>query len=213
MVQGKFISLEGTEGAGKSTALQFIKQYLSKANMEVIWTREPGGTEIAEEIRRMILHPLQLEEIEPETELLLMFAARAQHIKKYILPSLNTGKWIVTDRFIDASYAYQGGGRGIDMHYIAMLDKWIVDSHYPQLTLLLDVPPEIGFKRAELRGVEKDRIEKEKMEFFNRVRNVYLERAKQDPERIKIIDASVSLFAVENQICNVLDAFIKQMRS
>ncbi len=213
MAQGKFISLEGTEGAGKSTALQFIKQYLLKANIDVVWTREPGGTEVAEDIRRLVLHPMSFEEIEPETELLLMFAARAQHMKKYILPALNAGKWIATDRFIDASYAYQGGGRGMEMNYIAMLDKWIVGTNYPHLTLLLDIPPEIGFQRAELRGAEKDRIEEEKMEFFVRVRDVYLQRAKQDPARIKIIDANVPLFAVESQIRNVLDEFIKTHHS
>src|SRR5580658_4876444 len=134
MPRGKLISIEGTEGAGKSTALQFIKQYLSKASIDIAWTREPGGTEIAEEIRKLILHPMSSETIEPETELLLMFAARAQHMKYYILPALYAGKWIVTDRFIDASYAYQGGGRGIDMHYIAMLDQWIVGATYPDLT-------------------------------------------------------------------------------
>ncbi|VVC75914.1 Thymidylate kinase [Aquicella siphonis] len=210
MMQGKFISIEGTEGAGKSTALQFIKQYLTKNNIDVVWTREPGGTELAEEIRRLVLHPMSFEEIEPETELLLMFAARAQHMKKYILPALNSGKWVATDRFIDASYAYQGGGRGIAMDYITMLDKWIVGSTYPQLTLLLDIAPHQGFERAEKRGTDKDRIEQEKMDFFVRVRDVYLERAKQDPERIKVIDASVPLFAVENQIRDVLDEFIKR---
>jgi dTMP kinase len=209
MAQGKFISVEGTEGAGKSTALQFIKQHLSKLKIDVVWTREPGGTELAEEIRRLVLHPMSFEEIEPETELLLMFAARAQHMKKYILPALNAGKWVATDRFIDASYAYQGGGRGIDMNYITMLDKWIVGPTYPNLTLLLDIPPELGFQRAELRGTEKDRIEEEKMEFFLRVREVYLQRVQQDPRRFKIIDASVPLFAVENQIRAALEEFIK----
>ncbi len=210
MAQGKFISIEGTEGAGKSTALQFIKDYLTKANIDVIWTREPGGTEVAEEIRRLILHPMSFEEMIPETELLLMFAARAQHMKKIILPALESGKWVASDRFIDASYAYQGGGRKIDMNFISMLDKWMVGSHYPDLTLLLDVSPEIGFDRAEKRGTDKDRIEEEKIDFFNRVRDVYLARAKQEPQRIKIIDASVPLFAVENQIRETLDVFLER---
>lgn len=210
MAQGKFISIEGTEGAGKSTALQFIKDYLTKANIDVIWTREPGGTEVAEEIRRLILHPMSFEEMIPETELLLMFAARAQHMKKIILPALESGKWVASDRFIDASYAYQGGGRKIDMNFISMLDKWVVGSHYPDLTLLLDVSPEIGFDRAEKRGTDKDRIEEEKIDFFNRVRDVYLARAKQEPQRIKIIDASVPLFAVENQIRETLDVFLER---
>lgn len=210
MAEGKFISIEGTEGAGKSTALQFIKQYLTKNHIDVVWTREPGGTEVAEEIRRLVLHPMSFEEIEPETELLLMFAARAQHMKKYILPALGAGKWVASDRFIDASYAYQGGGRGIDESYIVMLDKWIVGPVYPQLTLLLDVSPHQGFERAEKRGTDKDRIEQEQMDFFVRVRDVYLERARQDPDRVKVIDASVPIFAVENQIRDALDEFIKR---
>jgi len=212
MAQGKFISIEGTEGAGKSTALEFIKKYLIKENIDVVWTREPGGTEVAEEIRRLVLHPMSFEEVEAETELLLMFAARAQHVKKNILPALKAGKWVATDRFIDASYAYQGGGRNIDMNYISMLDKWIVGPHYPDLTLLLDIAPEVGFERAEKRGTEKDRIEQEKMDFFMRVRYVYLQRAKQDPQRIKMIDASVPIYAVENQIKEVLHAFIEKTK-
>jgi dTMP kinase len=212
MTSGKFISIEGTEGAGKSTALQFIKQFLTKANIDVVWTREPGGTELAEEIRRLILHPASSEEVEPETELLLMFAARAQHMKKTILPALKEGKWVATDRFIDASYAYQGGGRGMDLNYITMLDKWIVEQTYPDRTLLLDIPPQQGFERAEKRGTDKDRIEQEKMDFFVRVREAYLERARQCPQRIKIIDASVPLYAVESQIRDVLDAFIRESK-
>lgn len=210
MTTGKFISIEGSEGAGKSTALQFIKDYLIKANIDVVWTREPGGTDMAEEIRRLVLHPMSFEEVAPETELLLMFAARAQHMKKNILPALSAGKWVASDRFIDASYAYQGGGRGLDLNYITMLDKWIVGSTYPDLTLLLDITPEKGFERAEKRGTDKDRIEQEKLDFFVRVREAYLERAKQDPQRIKIIDASVPLFAVQSQIRDALDAFIKR---
>lgn len=208
MPRGKLISIEGTEGAGKSTALQFIKQYLMEANIDVVWTREPGGSEVAEEIRRLVLHPMSYEEITAETELLLMFAARAQHMKTTILPALNAGKWVATDRFIDASYAYQGGGRGIDINYISLLDKWIVNTCYPDLTLLLDIVPEIGFERAEKRGTDKDRIEQEKMDFFARVRGAYLARAKQEAQRIKIIDASVPLFAVQSQIREVLDAFL-----
>jgi dTMP kinase len=208
MSSGKFISIEGTEGAGKSTALQFIKDYLTKANIDSIFTREPGGTEVAEEIRNLVLHPKSREEIAPETELLLMFAARAQHMQYLILPALNEGKWVVADRFVDASYAYQGGGRGIDLDVISMLDKWLVGTIYPDLTLLLDVPPELGFVRAQKRGTDKDRIEFEQIEFFVRVRNIYLERAKQDPKRIKIIDASLPLMAVQNQIRDALDQFI-----
>jgi len=210
MTKGKFISIEGIEGAGKSTALQFIKDYLTNENIDVVWTREPGGTELAEEIRRLVLHPMSYEEVAPETELLLMFAARSQHMKRIILPALESGKWVASDRFIDASYAYQGGGRRVDSNYINMLDKWIVGSAYPDLTLLLDITPDKGFERAEKRGTEKDRIEEEKLDFFVHVRDAYLARAKQDPQRIKLIDASVPLYAVENQIRETLDAFIKR---
>lgn len=209
MSLGKFISIEGTEGAGKSTALQFIKNYLTEAKIDVVWTREPGGTDFAEEIRRLILHPMSFETIEPETELLLMFAARAQHMKTNILPALQSGKWVATDRFVDASYAYQGGGRGLETKYIEMLDQWIVGSYYPNLTIMLDIAPEKGFERAEKRGTDKDRIEQEKIDFFIRVRDRYLQRAKEFPERIKVVDASVPLFGVENQIRDVLDQFIK----
>jgi len=204
MVMGKLISIEGIEGAGKSTALQFIKQYLTNANIDVVWTREPGGTDFAEKIRTLILHPGDVEKVEPETELLMMFAGRHQHLKMKILPALHAGKWVVTDRFIDASYAYQGGGREIATTYINMLDQWIVGSTYPDLTLLMDISPDEGIKRTEERGTEKDRIEQEKLDFFIRVREAYLQRAKQYPERIKIIDASQSLHDVENQIRNEL---------
>jgi len=210
MTKSRFISIEGTEGAGKTTALEFIKDYLLKANIEVVWTREPGGTALAEDIRRLILNPANSEKVAPETELLLMFAARSQHLNNVILPALNAGKWVVSDRFIDATYAYQGGGRSMDLERIKMLDQWIVGSHYPNLTLLFDISPEKGFERAEKRGTEKDRIEKEEINFFARVRQAYLDRAKQDPARIKLIDASVPLFAVESQIREALDEFIKR---
>lgn len=208
MKRGKFITIEGTEGAGKSTALQFIKDYLVKADLEIIVTREPGGTAVAEEIRKILLYPMNSETLQPETELLLMFAGRAQHISRCILPALQSGKWVVSDRYIDASYAYQAGGRGMDLYHIKALDKLVVGNLYPDLTLLLDVPAEIGFARAEQRNTIRDRIEQEKLDFFYRVRSVYLERAKQDPKRIKIIDASLALPAVQANIRKALDDFM-----
>ena len=207
MMQGKFITIEGSEGAGKSTALAFIREYFAKAHIDVILTREPGGTPIAEEIRKILLHQSHTETLQPETELLLMFACRAQNIAHCILPALQSGKWVVSDRYVDASYAYQGGGREMDAHDIEAIDNIVVDDLYPDLTLLLDVPVETGFARADKRGTQKDRIEQEKIEFFDRVRAAYLERAKQDPARIKIIDASQPLDMVQEQIHKVLDEF------
>lgn len=210
MTRGQFITIEGTEGAGKSTALQFIREYLIQANKDVVMTREPGGTEIAEEIRKVLLYPASTETMTPLTELLLMFASRAQHIAQHILPALQKGQWVVSDRYIDASYAYQGGGRGMDLDQIKVLDQQVVGHHYPDLTLLLDVPAELGFARTEKRGSQKDRIEQERIGFFIKVRNAYLERAKQDTARIKVIDASLDLSAVQAQIRDVLEAFLKR---
>jgi dTMP kinase len=213
MHQGKFISIEGVEGAGKSTIVQFVKKYLQDAGVDLELTREPGGTEIAEKIRLLLLHPDSEEKILPETELLLMFAGRVQHMQQCILPWLKKGKWIVADRFVDASYAYQGGGREIDLEFIKTLDKRVVGDVYPDLTILLDLPPEVGFERAVQRGMGKDRIEKEKMEFFKRVRNVYLQRAKEFPDRIVIVDASRSLEQVEKDIASILDACLKKSKT
>jgi len=209
MPRGQFITLEGTEGAGKTTVLSFIKNYLAQMSLTVLWTREPGGTPLAEDIRRLVLKSSPDEEVMPETELLLMFAARVQHLNKIILPALNAGKWVVSDRYIDASYAYQIGGRGIAEKYLKFLDAWLIGTHYPALTLLLDIPPALGLERAQGRGTHQDRIEAEQLDFFDRVRAVYLKRAQDDPERIKIIDASQQEFAVESQIKTILDAFIK----
>lgn len=208
MLQGKFITIEGVEGAGKTTVIQFIKVHLERAGMNVALTREPGGTELAEKIRKLLLHPESNEVIEPKTELLLMFAGREQHIKQCILPWLRAGQWVISDRYVDASYAYQGGGRQMDMQLIADLDQRIVGEVYPELTLLLDLPPELGFERTAKRAAGKDRIENEKIDFFKRVRAVYLQRAEQDPQRIKIINASLEQAAVEQQVTVILNEFL-----
>jgi dTMP kinase len=200
MNNGKFITVEGVEGAGKSTAMQFIRQLIEAAGHQVVVTREPGGTEIAENIRQVLLHAPSNEVMQPETELLLMFAGRAQHVAACIKPALHSGKWVLSDRFVDASYAYQGGGRGIAANNIEALDQWIVGQYYPDLTLLLDLPADLGLARAALRSIQRDRIEQEKIDFFNYVRQAYLDRAKADPARIKIIDASQDVVAVQNQI-------------
>lgn len=198
MKKGRFISIEGVEGVGKSTALSFISSYLKNAHIDFVMTREPGGTIVAEAIRQLLLHHEE-EKILPETEVLLLFAGRAQHITHVIQPALNSGKWVVADRFVDASFAYQGGGRQVAIAHLNYLSNWIVKDCKPDLTLLLDAPVEIGLSRLQHRG-EKDRIEKENIQFFERVRHVYLERAKAEPNRFVVIHADRSIAEVEFQI-------------
>lgn len=199
----KFITIEGIEGVGKTTALGVIQDYLVKQQQEFIVTREPGGTAVAEQIRKILLTPDNAEVIVPDAELLLMFACRAQHIASVILPALQAGKWVISDRFVDASYAYQGGGRQMNMNKITLLDQWIDGDIQPHLTFLLDAPPEIGLTRAKNRGVH-DRIEQEKVDFFERVRAVYLERAAGFPDRFCVIDATQSMEAVKNELIDKL---------
>lgn len=206
---GVFLTIEGIEGVGKSTAVRFIQGYLTQAKVNFIATREPGGTPMAEQIRQVLLAPNSQEVMAPATELLLMFACRAQHIATLIRPNLQAGKWVVSDRFVDASYAYQGGGRHFDLSTIEMLDNWVVDGIKPNRTILLDAPPTIGLGRTKNRGAQ-DRIEQEKMDFFERVRAVYLARAQQDPERFRVIDATQSLSAVQNQIKALLNELITE---
>jgi dTMP kinase len=186
-MRGKFISLEGGEGAGKSTALQIIEQVLREQGKEIIRTREPGGTVLGEKIRDLLLDTSH----RPcaESELLLMFAARAQLVCEVIQPALQQGLWVVSDRFADASFAYQGGGRGLSTGVIAELERWAAGIK-PDLTLLLDVDVGTGLDRARSRGQTMDRIESEQNDFFERVRAVYRQRAAQEPNRFRVIDAS-----------------------
>ena len=198
MKEGQFITLEGGEGVGKSTNLTFIKQLLEEAGITVVTTREPGGTAFAENIRQILLDNRE-ESVSDNAELLMMFAARAQHIQQVIQPALTQGYWVLCDRFTDATYAYQGGGRGMDISMIEWLEDRVQGSLRPDLTLLLDAPIEVGMDRASKRG-KLDRFESEKMAFFERVRTAYLARAEQNPQIIKIINAALSLEKVQDNI-------------
>ncbi len=202
MNRGRFITLEGGEGVGKSTNLNFIRQLLEQRTIEVIVTREPGGTELAEKIRGLLLTQYD-EPITPLAELLLVFAARSQHIQQVILPALNRGCWVLSDRFTDATYAYQGGGRKMDMQIIAWLENTIQGHLRPDLTLLLDAPIETGMRRAQHRG-KPDRFETEQLDFFERVRQTYLARAGLDRKRYKVINANLPLSEVQAQIRQVI---------
>ncbi len=198
MKQGKFITVEGGEGVGKSTNMNFIKLLLEKKGISVVTTREPGGTSIAEKIRQILLEKNE-EIISDQTELLLMFAARSQHITQVIQPALSSGHWILCDRFTDATYAYQGGGRGMDVSMIEWLEKTVQHGLRPDLTLLLDASIETGLNRVNKRG-KLDRFEVEQHSFFERVRASYLQRAKQNSQQIKIINADQTLDKVEAEI-------------
>ncbi len=202
MRSGRFITLEGGEGVGKSTNLQFIGQLLQQRGLSVMQTREPGGTALAEKIRGLLLEQHQ-ESITPTTELLLVFAARAQHLRNVIEPALRRGDWVLSDRFTDATYAYQGGGRNMDTATIAWLEQLVQGELRPDLTLVLDAPVETGMSRAKHRG-ELDRFESERLEFFERVRQAYLQRAAEYPQRYKIIDAAQPLCDVQAQIAGVI---------
>lgn len=206
MDKGKFITIEGGEGAGKTTNLNFIGDYLSEKGKDVVVTREPGGTPIGEQIRTLLLDT-HGDPICKETELLLIFSARVQHLKRKIIPMLNAGCWIVCDRFTDASFAYQGGGRGIDFSHIEFLKNWLVADAKPDLTFLFDIPVEIGIARARNRSIP-DRFEAEEKDFFCRVRESYLMRAKKFPHRIKVIDAKRSLEIIQTELVRHLDQLI-----
>ena len=199
----RFITLDGIDGAGKSTNLAVMKAWFEKHKLPVLFTREPGGTPAGEALREILLNPAT--QVSLRTETLLMFAARQQHLETIILPALKNGTHVVSDRFTDATFAYQGGGRGVPLQDIATLEHWVQGDFRPDLTLLLDVPLEVSMARIN-QTREKDRFEQEEAEFFNRVREVYLQRANEQPERYAVIDSSQSLDAVKNQIETALDS-------
>lgn len=202
----KFITLEGTEGAGKSTNLAFICQYLEGKGTPYKVTREPGGTPVAEKIRQLLLAKHE-EPIEPVSELLLIFAARAQHIERVIKPALANGEWVISDRFTDATYAYQGAGRGLGGSNVELLEDFVQGELRPDKTIILDVPLELGLQRIRQRG-ELDRFEQESQDFFQRVRSAYQQRAARDAQRYECIDASAPLQDVQRVISSVLDSLL-----
>jgi len=205
-VDAQFIAIEGIEGSGKSTNLPYIVELLQQAGKAVVVTREPGGTRIGESLRGLLLDPEQTMEL--DTELLLMFAARAEHLVKVIRPALRGGQWVVCSRFTDATYAYQGAGRGIPNARIATLADWVQGKFSPDLTLILDIPVAEGLARVRERG-PADRFEQEKMAFFQRVRMAYLARAKAHPDHYRVIDAQGSLDTVRARIGDVIQEFIR----
>jgi len=206
-MKGKFITVEGIEGVGKTTNIGFIHKLLSDAGKDIVLTREPGGTPLGEAIRGLLLDP-EYTGMDPDCELQLMFAARAEHLARVIRPAVEAGKWVLCDRFTDATYAYQGGGRGLDTDKIKALEQLVQGDFRPDLTLLLDVPVEIGLERAGNRSTP-DRFEQEQVEFFERVRQAYLEMARTHDGRYRVIDASQPLEAVQRQLDAALEATIK----
>ena len=202
MTQGLFITLEGIEGVGKTTQVDYVAESFRRKNRTVTITREPGGTSVGEAIREILLQGKDLD-ICDETELLLIFAARAQHLRRIIEPALARSEVVICDRFTDASLAYQGGGRGIERARIHQLISWLDGCVKPELTLLLDAPVETGLARAGRRG-ELDRFESETVEFFESIRQAYLDLAKEEPKRLVVIDASLGFDEVQEQIDAVL---------
>lgn len=199
---GKFITLEGTEGVGKSTNLTYIAKWLEAQGIEVVITREPGGTPMAEEIRELLLSK-RCEAVDPTAELLLIFAARAQHLAQVIRPALARGAWVLSDRFTDATYAYQGAGRGLDRSTIETLEALVQGELRPDLTLVLDIDVELGLTRAAARA-ELDRFESEAIPFFEKVREAYRDQAKAAPERYALVNAGQTLEEVQASIALVL---------
>lgn len=209
-MSGLFITLEGPEGAGKSTNRDYLAGHLRDQGLDVVLTREPGGTPLAERIRELLLAPSD-EKMDADTELLLVFAARAQHLAEVIRPALARGAVVLCDRFTDATYAYQGGGRGLSVERIAMLEQFVQGGLQPDLTLLFDLPVEVGLSRAAARG-RLDRFEQEGQDFFQAVRQAYLDRAKADSQRYRLIDAAQPLVQVQQSLDGLVGQIVERCR-
>jgi dTMP kinase len=205
-MKGKFITVEGTEGVGKTTNIQRISEWLDGRGIAYISTREPGGTALGEKIRGLLLDKDNTG-MAASAELLLMFAARAQHLEEKIIPALAAGTWVLCDRFTDATYAYQGFGRGLNCEYIKQLEALVQGDLHPDFTLILDIDPELGMSRVRARG-ELDRFESEALEFFDRVRAGYRQRVNANPSRYCLVDASAPLAVVQEHIVEALNAFV-----
>jgi dTMP kinase len=207
MSGGRFVTLEGIEGAGKSTVARFAQEWLKARGMRAVVTREPGGTPLAERVRDIVLTP-GAEPIPPEAELLLMLASRAIHLASLIRPALARGEWVICDRFTDATYAYQGGGRGLPVHLIERLVAIVQGGLAPDCTLLLDLPVREGLQRARARSAGTDRFEQEQEPFFERVRQTYLALARRDEKRFRVVDASRPLEAVHRDVAAILESLL-----
>ena len=205
-----FLTVEGVEGVGKSTHIETIKNFLDERDIPCILTREPGGTPVAERIRELLLAVHEDEALCELSELLLVFAARAQHLERVVKPALAQGKWVICDRFTDATYAYQGGGRGLDVAIIAGLESLVQGELKPDLTIILDLDPRIGMRRASERG-ELDRFEREQIEFFDKVRRIYLDIAAADPQRCVVIDAASDLATVSADLLKILNSSLLKL--
>jgi len=206
-MSGRLVTVDGGEGAGKTTQMGFMREYLERRGCRVVVTREPGGTSLGEEIRGLLLgHRDGGMTLAAET--LLMFSARAEHLERVIRPALAAGCWVLCDRFTDATYAYQGGGRGLPLERIAVLEEWVQGTLRPDLTLLLDLPVATGLARAGRRSMA-DRFEREDVDFFERVRAMYLKRAAHEPDRYRVVDASQSIKAVRAEVETVLAEWLE----
>ena len=207
-MSGQFITVEGGEGAGKTTQLAFMREYLEQTGRRVVLTREPGGTPLGEEIRALLLGHRH-DGMALATETLLMFAARAEHLERVIRPALAAGHWVLCDRFTDATYAYQGGGRGLPAQRIAILEDWAQGALRPDLTLVFDLPVEMGLERVGRRGAA-DRFEQEEKAFFERIRAVYLDRARHHPDRYRIVNADRPVEAVRAEVETILAGWLER---